>query len=101
MKSAIIAACLLAAGTQAAAMEPSEAVMTPYRDYLAAYEAGERERAAELAEQAFQAGRAEGIEPGLLEALAENRAQALSEAGEPSLSADAFVELAGLMEARG
>ncbi len=100
MKSALIAACLLAAGGQAAAIEPSEAVMAPYRDYLAAFEAGERERAAELAEQAFQAGRAEGIEQGLLEALAENRAQALSEAGEPSRSAEAFVDLARMVEAR-
>jgi TonB family protein len=101
LRALAAAAALLCSTAHAAWQDVPESVMAPYRAYLEAYEADDGEAAARLAETVYQAGRREGIEPALMAALAENRAQAYSDNGQRELARQALIDLAGLQRGTG
>lgn len=99
---AATALCAWGAGTAwAFDQAPPEAVMEPYRAYVQAVEADDLALAARWAEQAYQAGRQAALDPELMAALAENRAQIYADIADHGRARSAFEDLAALHQAQG
>lgn len=89
----LICAWPLGAATEARQSEPPQTVMTPYRAYMEAFEAGDLDAMVARSEEAMEAARRARLDRGTIAMLTENHAQALADSGRHEQAGRGFIAL--------